>query len=468
MTSLRRYEDVVALVLGYGRSGRAVARALRAGGAKLCVHDDNPRARALARADGLAVVDGLPADASLVVVSPGVPFAPAVAHPAVRAARRAGVALDNDVGLFFERLGGQDVDAPRVVGITGTNGKSTTTALVVHVLRENGVAAVAAGNIGRPVFDLGIPAACRAVVLELSSFQLEGARRLAADVGVLLNLEPDHGDRHGGHAGYVAAKTRLFLPPRPSQKFVIGVEDDVGLGLARRLLHSCAASGSSLDVFGREDAVGGFPSGIAVGDGTLRRFSPGDSEETFALGGCPTLPGAHSLRNVAAAMLVARAFGISDAAAIRAARSFPGLPHRLEPLGEVDGVLYCNDSKATNPAAAARALAAFDRIRWIAGGRAKPGGFAALLPHLERIRKAYLIGEAAGEIAGAIGGRLPAVVCGDLESAFAAAAADAEAGDQVLLSPACASFDQFAGFEERGDMFRRLFEAARDGAEADG
>ena len=465
MILLDRYRGLPAVVLGYGRTGAATARALSAGGASVSVWDDSSASRCRAAADGFSIADENGrevAGAAIVAVSPGVPAHGPGVHSFVSEARAAGVSIDNDVGLFFEWLVGQsDERVPRVVGVTGTNGKSTSTALITHVLRENGMSAVAAGNIGLPVLALDRELPLDAVVLELSSFQLEVARCLEPHIGVLLNLEEDHLDRHGTFERYVAAKERLFAAKSGERHYVIGVEEDAGQRLAERLsLPAPPASqhpGRTLDVFGPPDRVAQFASGCRIQEGRYVHFLQGTPIGTFRATDTSALRGAHNLRNEAAAFLVASRFVPNVSAVRRALRSFPGLPHRLERLGNLAGVEYVNDSKATNPASASRALATLQRIRWIAGGRPKPGGFRSLRPYFDRVVSAYLIGEGAEDIASALGEDASLKQCGDLETAFTRAASDAEPGDTVLLSPACASFDQFRNFEMRGEAFRRLY-----------
>ena len=470
MIPLEAYRGARALVLGYGRSGAATARALVSGGADVSVWDDSPEARRSAACEGHAIASAATAGwrgVDLVAVSPGIPSLGPRTHPIAAAARRDGAAIDNDIGLFFDWLAARHhVPKPRVIGVTGTNGKSTTTALIAHIFRENGITACAAGNIGLPVLALEPTLPWEALVLELSSFQLEAARRLSPDVAVLLNLEADHLDRHGTLAGYVAAKERLFTPGSGARRFVVGVEEEAGFRLAQRLAAQAnAGSGhpeAALEVFGEEVRSSGFASGCSISNGSYLHFIDGTPRQKYAATDTPALQGAHNLRNEVAAFLVS-AHLVADAAGIRnALHSFPGLPHRLERLGVLAGAEYINDSKATNVSSTARALATTNRVRWIAGGRPKPGGFGLLAPLFGRIRHAYLIGEGAGEIASALGDRVPNSRCGDLASAFSRAADDAEPGDTVLLSPACASFDQFRDFESRGEAFRRLFQVRAD------
>ena len=474
MIPLEAYRGARALVLGYGRSGAATAAALASGGAGVSVWDDSPDARRNAARDGHAIASAETAGrrgTDLVAVSPGIPSLGPQVHPIVAAARRLGATVDNDIGLFFEWLSARNCGRkPKVIGVTGTNGKSTTTALIAHILQENGIPACAAGNIGLPVLALQPTLPWEALVLELSSFQLETAGRLEPNVAVLLNLEEDHLDRHGTFASYVAAKERLFAPGSGARRFIVGLEEEAGCRLAKRFATPAkAASGhpeTALEVFGENSRSSGFTSGCSISNGSYVHFVDGKPLCEYTATDTPALRGGHNLRNEVAAFLATARF-VRDTAGIREAlRSFPGLPHRLERLGVLAGVEYINDSKATNTASTARALAATNRIRWIAGGRPKPGGFGPLRPLFARIRHAYLIGESADEIAGALGDSVPHAECGNLATAFARAVDDAEPGDTVLLSPACASFDQFRDFETRGEAFRRLFQE-RAGSAAD-
>lgn len=445
-------------ILGFARSGEALARALGKIGAHVLVFDDGEAARARARDAGFAVggmEDALSLD--LLVPSPGVPLRFPQPHPLVAAARAAGVPVTGDIQLFADSR--PDL---RLVGVTGSNGKSTTAALLHHLLVGCGVPALLGGNIGTPVFALEAPGGAT-VVLELSSFQLDLCDSLRTAVGVWLNLSPDHLDRHGSLEGYVAAKRRLFDQQSADAAAVIAVDDPVSRAVA-----------DGLEAAGRRPVrvSGALPEGVDVGiadgvlvdrlDGTLRRYT---------LEGRLRLRGAHNFQNVAAAFAAARLLGCGPDAILAALGGFPGLPHRMEEVARIDGVLFVNDSKATNPDAAARSLASFGSVHWIAGGRPKPGGFAGLLDATRAVRAGYFIGEAEEELVRTFEGRFPVHRCGTLgaalERAFAAARADG-AGAVVLLAPACASFDQFRDFEERGDRFRELIRAlARNSSPAE-
>ncbi len=444
MDGLGAYRDRKVGVLGLGRSGRAVARALAARGADVILFDDDPDtvARAL-ETGGRAGAPEDVSDLALLVASPGVPLTHPAPHPLIAAARGHGVPIAGDIDLFaatFPEL--------FLIGVTGTNGKSTTTALIAHILAEAGLPATAAGNIGRPVFDLE-PAAGDILVLELSSFQLDLSRSLRCRVAVWLNLEPDHLDRHGDLAGYIAAKRRLFAGQRAEDRAMVAIDDT----LSRDLADDLEAAGRAVT---RVSGLSAEADLGVEGDWLVERAS-GDFHRVADLSALPGLRGIHNRQNAAAAFAVARLLGVPAETAAKALADFPGLPHRMREVGRLGRVRFVDDSKATNPAAAGRSLASFSDIYWIAGGRAKPGGFTALEPHLGNVRRVFLIGEAADELARFLEGRVPAERVGELGRAVSAAAAAARASDAVepvvLLAPACASFDQFRDFEARGRAF---------------
>jgi UDP-N-acetylmuramoylalanine--D-glutamate ligase len=456
-SALSRFRDRRVGVLGLARSGLAVARALRAGGADVVAWDDDPTAlqRAMELGAWPGEVDDV-AELAALVVSPGVPTTHPEPHPLVATARAAGVSITGDIELFAEVAG------PRpIVGVTGTNGKSTTSALIHHLLVSAGRPAQLGGNIGRPVFDLVLGGPEETLVLELSSFQLELAARLACRVAVWLNLTPDHLDRHGDLAGYIAAKRQIFALQDAAGRAVVGVDDAISEGLATELARSGRAP--------IRIAVGRVPDeGVGVVEGMLVDALEGPPRPVASLAGLVALRGAHNQQNAAAAYAAARALGLDPEAAARGLASFAGLPHRMEEVGRVGRVRLVNDSKATNPDAATKSLAAFDAVWWIAGGRAGPGGFGALAPFMGRVRRAYLIGEASEAIAAELGHLVAVERSGSLEPALDAALAAALASGEdavVLLAPACKSFDQFKSYEERGDLFRELARArvGRDG-----
>ena len=438
-------------ILGLARSGLSAARALRAGGATVLAWDDAAPMRAAAQAAGIALADVASVDwrsVAALIPSPGVPLHAPTPHPLVLQARAAGCEIAGDMELFARaRL------PARVAAVTGTNGKSTTTALLAYVLRASGRAAIEGGNIGTPVLDLPVLGQGGTYVLELSSYQIDLTQTFAADVAVLLNLTPDHIDRHGSMAAYVAAKERLFQQQRADQVAVIGMDD----ADSRALLERVRKTRTKTTVpFSANGAVAG---GVFVQEGFLHDARLGPAKPVVDLRRW-RLVGVHNWQNAAAAYAAATALDCPPEVAARALLSFPGLAHRIEEVGMVQGVRFIHDSKATNAEAAARALACFDNVYWIAGGRPKEGGIRTLASYYSRLRHAFLIGEAADDFAHTLGADVPHTTSRTLaravEQAFAAARADGRAGAVVLLSPACASFDQFKNFEERGDAFRDI------------
>ena len=455
MITVRGYENRRVGVLGLGKSGLAAARALAQGVATPICWDDGEPARDAAAAEGFAVEDLSKdkawADMPLLIVSPGIPHLYPHSHPAIAAARAHGAMVDNDVSLLFRAIAMTGAEV-KVVAITGSNGKSTTTALIDHILAAAGKPRQMGGNIGRGVLDLDPPADGEVIVLELSSYQLDLARALAPDVAVFLNLSPDHLDRHGGLGGYFAAKRRLFELGAPEHA-IVGVDEDHGRFLTTAIQDD-AEDGARLTRIATTQKIRGDDRSVFMNKNHLTEWR-GKQIAAFDMRGAPALQGAHNHQNACAAWAAARALGIGPKLIQKGLETFPGLPHRMELVGEAAGVLYVNDSKATNADAAEKALLTYDNIRWIAGGVAKEGGVAPLLPLMDRVVKTYLIGRAADDFAGTLADH-PHERCNDLETAVARAAAEATAGDVILLAPACASFDQFASFEARGDAFRAL------------
>ncbi|WP_134678952.1 UDP-N-acetylmuramoyl-L-alanine--D-glutamate ligase [Paracoccus ravus] len=463
MIPVQGVENQTIAVLGLGRSGRATAAALAAGGAHVVVWDDGVDTREQAAADGMKVLD-LTRDqswegVSALITSPGIPHLYPKPHPVIAKAYEMAVPVDNDIGLFFRSFATRDWDqfdtAPRVIAITGSNGKSTTTALVHHILREAGRPTQMGGNIGTGVLSLEPPHDGEVVVLELSSYQTDLARALTPDVAVFTNLSPDHLDRHGGPGGYFGAKRRLFAEGGPDRA-VIGVDEVEGRYLADQLSMSAAddrviriSSGQKLERFGWS---------VFVRKGFLSEYRKGRQVASIDLREVTGLPGEHNHQNACAAYAAARSVGIAPREIERAFASFSGLPHRSQTVAEIDGVRWVNDSKATNVDAAAKALTAFRNIRWIAGGMGKEGGIEALAPHLGQVVKAYLIGHSARDFALQIG-QTPYEISETMEQAVAHARAEAQPGETVLLAPAAASFDQYPNFEKRGEHFAALVQA---------
>ncbi|WP_375381587.1 UDP-N-acetylmuramoyl-L-alanine--D-glutamate ligase [uncultured Sphingomonas sp.] len=458
-------------VLGLARSGAATVRALLASGASVVAWDADEGRRVsilpeLARGGGPSRSDGggastaddklrplplhhspaasgppprdeLGEDESLViadlstidlttldalVVSPGVPLN---THPLAAKARAAGVAIIGDIELFAQARSG--LPPHKVVGITGTNGKSTTTALIHHILKTAGVPSLMGGNIGLPILAQEPLPAGGVYVLELSSYQIDLTHSLDCDVAVLTNITPDHLDRYDGFEAYAASKVRLLEMQSPGHVAIVGFSEET-------------RTTREADVWW-------------IFDGT-----PLSEQADW-----PALQGLHNGMNAQIAMAAARMIEVVPDAVKQALRTFPGLPHRMERIAEVAGVAYVNDSKATNPESAAPALAAFPRVHWIVGGRAKGDDLDACRPGFPHVARAYTIGEAGPRFAAVLAPELPVTECGTLDVAVHAAAAAAQPGETVLLSPAAASFDQYRDFEARGDAFRALVVAVEDG-----
>jgi UDP-N-acetylmuramoylalanine--D-glutamate ligase len=452
MIPVTSYAKQDVAVLGLARSGLAAAAALDVGGARVHAWDDSEERRVSAAERGIPLSNPAQIDWSgiaALVLSPGIPHTHPKPHPAAAAARAADVPIIGDIELLV-----RSVPDARYVGVTGTNGKSTTTALIGHILKASGRTVEVGGNLGTPVLSFEPLQRDGIYVLEMSSYQLELTASLACDVAVLLNVTPDHLDRHGGMAGYVAAKRRIFLHQGTRQTAVVGVDDEICRGIAGGLE---AESRQRVLPVSAERAL---PRGIYVTDGMLTDASEAEPAPVMEMRRAPRLPGRHNWQNAAAAYAASRRMGVSRDDAVAGIESFPGLAHRQELIATVDGVRYVNDSKATNADAAGKALSCYDAIYWIAGGLPKEGGIESLRPFFPRIRRAYLIGSASRQFAHTLGSAAPHAECGDLAAAVATAAQQARAdgvpGAVVLLSPACASFDQFANFEARGDAFRAL------------
>lgn len=435
-------------LFGLGGSGIATALSLTEGGAQVQAWDDNPESVAKAAEAGVPVVDLRAIDWSAVasfVLSPGVPLTHPKPHWTVDLARAANVEIIGDIEIFVRERRRLAPDAP-FIAITGTNGKSTTTALIAHILRASGRDTQMGGNIGRAILTLDPPQADRFYVVECSSYQIDLAPSLDPTAGILLNVTPDHLDRHGTIENYAAIKERLVAGSRTA---VVGVDDGFGVAVADRL----AGEGR---IVRRVSAKTKLGNGLFADDDHIVQAGSDATTHLVSLAGIGSLRGRHNAQNALAAVAACQAVGLSTEEIQSGLRTFPGLAHRMEQIGTRGSVLFVNDSKATNAEAAAPALSSFSRIRWIVGGLPKSGGIEALRPYFPRIEKAYLIGEAAPAFAATLGETVSYEISGTLSSAVNHAASDAEAdGDiVVLLSPACASFDQFKNFEVRGDAFR--------------
>ncbi len=446
------FKDKRIAMFGLARSGISCALALQEGGATVYAWDDSEPAQDKARADGVTVTNLHTVDFKTLhslVLSPGVPLTHPTPHWTVLKAKAAGIEIIGDTEVFAREV--QDTGC-KIVAITGTNGKSTTTALIGHVLKHAGLDVDVGGNIGQAVFNLRSPERGRHYVLELSSFQIDLMPGFSPDVGILTNITPDHLDRHGDLTHYASVKARMFAKQRDGQTALVGVDDEWGAGIAASL-----ATGADVR---RVSVSHDQADGISAPDGVLRDKRHGATFVEINLNGFSALRGRHNWQNACMAYGAATALGIEAVVVAEAMASFPGLAHRMQQVGQQGSTIFVNDSKATNADAAEKALMSFKDIYWIAGGLAKDGGIAALFPYLGNVRKAYLIGMAAPELAQQLDGKLPYMIADTMAHAVLLAAQDAaDSGAKqpvVLLSPACASFDQFKNFEVRGDAFVEL------------
>ena len=459
MTPVSSFEGRSVALFGLGGSGLSTARALIAGGASVIAWDDGEASRANALALGIEVADLASADWTqfdTLVLTPGAPLTHPEPHWTVARAKAVGVEIIGDIELFCREREKRAGGAP-FIAITGTNGKSTTTALIAHILREAGRDVQLGGNIGVPILDLEPPSDERIHVVECSSFQIDLSPSLAPTIGVLINLSPDHLDRHGTMEHYAAIKERLVAS---AEIALVGVDDEWCHAIGARLAQAASPDQRVAPVSGGRRLDWGF----YVEDNAIlyREFDHGP-QETETLGSLTearALRGAHNAQNAAFAAAAAWECGLTDEEIARGLVTFPGLAHRMEEVARVERVVFVNDSKATNADAAAKALACFDNIHWIVGGKAKDGGIESLRSFFPRIARAYLIGEAAEDFAKTLQGAVPFEHCATLGAAVTRAALDALASTAeepvVLLSPACASYDQFVNFEARGNVFRDL------------
>ncbi len=443
-------------VFGLARTGLGAVRSLTAGGAQVIAWDDNSTVRDVG---GLAGAQIMPwrewpwESIAALILSPGVPLTHPKPHEVVTHARAATVEVIGDVELFAREIRADTAKPGRapVIAITGTNGKSTTTALIGHILAHAGFDAQIGGNIGNSVLELAPPGPRSLYVLEMSSFQIDLTPGLKPDVALLSNLTPDHIDRHGSMENYAAIKQRLLHQVPQDGQAIVGVDDSYGAAIFTQLSGEGVTAWpvSVGKVLGR---------GVFVVDGVLYDAQNGRAAKVMELSEAPHLRGVHNWQNAALAFAATKPF-VKDLRIIAAAiASFPGLAHRMEEVGHIGKTAFVNDSKATNADATAKALAVYPDIFWIAGGKAKDGGIESLAPYFPRIRRAYLIGEAAHAFSRTLDGKAPYEISGTLDTAVIAAARDAAtsqaAAPVVLLSPACASYDQFKDFEQRGDAFR--------------
>jgi UDP-N-acetylmuramoylalanine--D-glutamate ligase len=453
MTPITSFAGKRVAVFGLGASGLVSAQALVAGGADVVVWDDHRPGREKAAAAGLKLEDFVTADMTGIeslVLAPGVPLTHPYPHWIVVKAKAAGVEIIGDIELFVRERAHIAPKSP-LVAITGTNGKSTTTALVAHLYQTFGYEVEVGGNIGVPVLALNPPSDKRVHVIECSSFQIDLAPSLNPSFGVLLNITVDHLDRHGTMEHYSEIKERLVAK---ADVAIVGVDDDICAGIAQKLR---AQGRTVVPISIHHPAI---PDGIVLEGTRLVRKTNGAASPIADLAGIPSLRGTHNGQNAAAAVAALGPHGFELELVQKGLQTFPGLAHRMEEIGYRGKVLYINDSKATNADAAEKALLSLDDIYWILGGRAKEGGIGPLAPLFHKVAKAYLIGEAAEPFAKVIGEAIPYEFCGTIDRAVESATRDAEASSTpspiVLLSPACASFDQFPNFEKRGDKFREV------------
>ena len=426
--------------------------ALSLGGAEVFAWDDSETAVEKAKADGLHItnlrsVDFKSLDA--LVLSPGVPLTHPEPHWTVVKAQQANIEIIGDTEVFARELA---QTGAKLVAITGTNGKSTTTALVGHFFKKAGLDVEVGGNIGLAVFNLRQPQAGRICVLELSSFQIDLMPSLKPDVGILTNITPDHLDRHGTLKHYAEVKSRIFARMTKGCSALIGVDDELSQSIASHIKPPICLQPVSV--------LRNLDNGLCAPEGVLEERHSGKVVERIDLSRFEALRGRHNWQNACMAFGAARHFGMSVEKIAEAMADFSGLAHRMQQIAHCGTVAFVNDSKATNVDAAEKALSSYDNIHWIAGGISKKGGIGSLEPYFPRIRRAYLIGASANEFADALQGKVDFVISGTMDMAVSQAAKDASENTKpapvVLLSPACASFDQFKNFEIRGDAFLNL------------
>jgi UDP-N-acetylmuramoylalanine--D-glutamate ligase len=433
-------------LFGLARSGTACVESLKLGGAEVFAWDDAVATTDAATAAGMPVTDLHGVDfgtLDCLVLSPGVPLTHPEPHWTVVKAHAAGIAIIGDTEIFQREVRGTGA---RVVGITGTNGKSTTTALIGHIFKASGRDVEVGGNIGTAVCLMRPPVKNRIFVIELSSFQIDLTPSLKPDVGILTNLTPDHLDRHGTMENYAAVKARMFVRQTSGDTAMVGVDDEWCAAIADGI-----HSGSFVQRVSVERTL---KDGVSAPHGVLHDRLNGKLVAEIDLRDMPALKGAHNWQNACMAYGAAKALGLSVAEITAAMKSFGGLAHRMQEVGRLGKIAFINDSKGTNADAAAKALSSFENIYWIVGGVAKAGGIEPLAPLFPRVAKAYLIGEAAAEFSRTLEGHVPYEMCGTLDVAVRSAARDADG--VVLLSPACASFDHYRNFEIRGDAFVKL------------
>jgi len=453
MIKLTSFSNKPIGVLGLGRSGLSAARALKAGGSDVWAWDDTRDNRLNAEKEGIKLTDLYKSDFSKLdklILSPGIPDQYPKPHILAARARDAGCEIICDIDILA-----RENTAARFIGVSGTNGKSTTTALIGHIFNHANYKAEIGGNLGVPALELSRLDETGTYVLEISSYQLERIPSMELDTALLLNISPDHLDRHGGMDGYVAAKKILFARTRRSSKTIIGMEDSYCRGICMELMIDRGTE-NIVPI----SASSRVPGGIYVDNGILIDDLENSQDIIMELSGVSKLPGQHNWQNVAGAYAVARSVGLQPDLIVGGIKSFGGLSHRQELITCTNGVSFINDSKATNTEAAAKALVCYDNIHWILGGQFKEKSLGALESVLEKVMRAYLIGDDVEDLDNLLSSFVPVSRCGDMKTAVREAFRDASLSipSVVLLSPACASFDQFKDFEERGDAFRNIVE----------
>lgn len=449
------------VVLGLGRSGLASARALNASCANVICWDDDPEKRSLASSQGLRVIGSVSdfdwESVDRLIISPGVPHHFPSPHPIVSAAVSAGVLIDNDVGLFFQSIATESWEKfsvrPRIVAVTGSNGKSTTASLLHHIFLKLGYKSQLAGNIGRGVLDIDPPENNELIVLELSSYQTEVARILSPDLAIFTNFSADHLERHGGIGGYLAAKRRLFTEGCPDYS-IIGVDELAGLNLAQQL--SASIGDESIIRVSATKQIRRFDWSIFCDGSCLVEHRKGKQINSIDLKIFDSFVGLHSYQNAASAYAACRALGLSPSKIAEAMKGFNGLAHRSQKIATFNGITFINDSKATNVESAMMSLNAYENIRWICGGQQKDGGLSKLNSVTKKVKRAYIIGAEAENISKQL--TCENVICSDMRKAVECAVKDSESGDVVLLAPAASSFDQYDNFERRGEDFAEQVE----------
>ena len=455
MISAQNVKNNNYVILGLGRSGLSVAAALQAGGAKVLCLDDNPKY--LKKAEELGFNCSLPDkvnwnEIDVLLVSPGIPHHYPEPHHVVLSAIENGVAIDNDIGVFFKSIGSMEWAKfnvmPKIIAVTGSNGKSTTSALIHHIVTCANRPSQLAGNIGKGVFDIEPLSDGEVLILELSSYQTEVANSLTPDVAVFTNFTPDHLERHGGLGGYYAAKKRLFVSGCPDRS-IIGVDEFEGQLLAQEL--SDHIHDDRIIKISSSRKLTGMGWTVFASKGFLAEYRKGKQIASIDLRKCTTLQGTHNHQNACAAYAAVRAMGIGPREIEKAFFSFTGLPHRSQLVREIGGVVFINDSKATNIDSAIKALLTYPNIRWICGGQQKEGDISRINKALVNVQKAYVIGADSAGYSNQIS--CDYEICNTMDMAVKSAFRDAKKGDTILLAPAAASFDQFSSFEERGETF---------------